>query len=403
MKKATRGRNCTFQFSCFDEEAHMYDAVFLFSHGASVSEIAKQLGTSRHRVVALFQQAFSKGLVQLPSYAPSRLTSELERVFPGVLFRVISSRLHFSLLAARQVLQWTCEACQQFTAIEVPRPEKGQAPRRVRPYVAIGGGTAMRNMVLQIPKVLEDPENEGLRDWYFRQGTHLCCVNATAGYIPREPTFESSYLTGLFAQCTNQESGIYSLSADPTEEEADVIESALKNTCVVVSGIGAGRDAYCIRSMCHQMQIPEGLREESVGEFLFHTFDSHGESLWGENREKMRIEVKEDRLSSPGQSCVNAVLATLFHFESLRGRPAINAFRTGTQGHFYPRFVVGVATSNSENTALKGKAAYTLLRKGFFTHMCISSDLANGILTEAGRPERDRLKLAPRKKFTPPQ
>lgn len=379
----------------FQKEALVYDALFLFSSGGTISEISHQLKTSRQRVVGLLQEAFMDGLVQLPPVAPHRLTEELRQLFGDVEFRVVLARNHFSAFAARTVLGWLREICRRLPPLKDARWQGDKPPMDPRPYVAVGGGRALHNMIREIVPVLSNPTTDpAVRDWFEGDGEKLCYVNATTGGLQREPAYEASHLTCLLGQATHQRTALYSLSASPTRDEEEVIESAVKNTCAVVSGIGAPADAYCIRAIREKGGLAPGYEKELVGEFLFHLYDKHGRLLRTTDREQdgpagrgqAGIEIKEDRLTSAGLPPGKSMLATLLRFESLKGRPAKNPYLLGPDGMPFPRHVMAVATCTPENVEAKARAAYVLLQHGYLTHLCISADLANAILTEARRP-----------------
>lgn len=365
------------------EETDIYDVVFRFSQGESIKLIADELGKSRQRVVVLLQKAFTHGLVNMPLLAPSKLADQLQALSPNVQLSVINASNQFFSLAALQTLRWIREICATDISNE-PWTEHDEINDRLA-YIAVGGGSTMRNVAKSLGKVVSSPGNAELTDWLAGQNGRLCFLNATAGGLPREPDFESSYVACHFAQSCGQHAAVYSLSGNPSNEEAELVECGVKNTTLLISGIGEPKRAYCIRAMTDRRILLPEMRDKLVGEFVFHPFDRDGESLlYTRNDAEGGVEVKEETLASGGQSTGDAMLATLLRFDSLKGRPAQNAhWKNGARG----RYVAAIANCNNENADAKAIAVNVLLNHGFLTHLCVSLELAERIVSHSRRPD----------------
>lgn len=351
------------------EQADILDVVSLFQKGKSISEIAEKLsegrkpGVSRQRVVSLLQRAFTEHLVLVPTFDPKEVASDLSKRYSQVKFEVLSSRLCFPQLAAQQVLEWLWEICA------------GDG----EPFVAIGGGRTLANMIEQIPAAITSfgdqfPE---VKTWFGQ--AKLTFVNATAGGLADMPELEASFLACRFAQAIRAGSGenaptrpvVHTVSQSPSGDEQRVVAAALRDTRVLITGVGDGQDAYCIRAIREKGLMTADEQHQLAGELLFHPYLKDGQAVAVNGiAVKSRLKAGDGAASQQGASLHgSAMLATLFDFEDLRGRPTKEG-----------RSVVVVSTCTSENKGPKAQALAVLLRHEFISHLCLSSDLAYELL-----------------------
>jgi hypothetical protein len=374
------------------DESDILDVVHSFKNGEKVAAIARELSearghnVSRHRVVALLQQALRDELVSTPTFGPKEVTEKLQERFDGVRFRVLSSRLRFPQLAAQQVLEWVKEECQG----------------RDNPFVAVGGGQTMGQLIEQVPKVLRALDNgDPLKQWFA--AAPLTFINATAGDQPRRPELGASFLTCRFAQALSEGCGgkaaaraaLHSASLFLAKDEIELVREALQQTRLVVSGVGAPESAYCIAAIKEKGLLAPSEHDPVVGEILFHLFDRQGRAIdiprtaLGVKRgleevSKGAAEAPEGagpprrgaargrKGDGPPRPPESPLLVTLFDFEDLRGRPT----RDG-------RSVAVVANCTAENKKEKAAALYVLLKSEFLTHVCLSTELARHVLDTA--------------------
>jgi DNA-binding transcriptional regulator LsrR (DeoR family) len=350
------------------EQADVLDVVRLFQEGRSISEIAKKLsagrkpGVSRQRVVSLLQMAFTEHLVSVPTFDPKEVASDLTKRYPQVKFEVLSSRLCFAQLAAEQVLEWLWELCEGAEG----------------PFIGIGGGRTLAGMIEQIPAAITGLGTQfpQVKTWLGQ--AKLTFVNATAGGLATMPELEASYLTCRCAQAIRAGAGenaparpvVHTVSLSPSEDEQQVVADALGKTRVLITGVGDGTDAYCIKAI-REKRLLTADEHQLAGELLFHPFLKDGQAVSVNGiAVKSRLEAGNGAAGHQGAGRhESAMLATLFDFEELRGRPTKEG-----------RWVVVVSTCSPENKAPKAQALAVLLRHGLISHLCVSSDLAYELL-----------------------
>jgi hypothetical protein len=375
-------------------ESDVLDVVQLFKEGEKVSAIARKLteakkvSVSRHRVVALLQRAFASELVSVPLHDPRNLAGKLARRFEGVCFRVVGSPICFSRVAGLQVLEWLRGSCAGAGA-------SGEAGG---PFVAVGGGQTMAQLIEEVPGVLRSPEHLELKQWFGQ--ARLTLINATAGGLATRPELEASFLTCRLAQALREGCGdrsaarpvVHSASLSPSPDEWEVLREAFRRTRVVVSGIGSGKDAYCVAALRDKGLLASSAQGELVGEFLFHPYGSQAQAIPVRGLAvKKVLDAPEaagrpagkrgKRADGPGAApgrFESPMLVTLFHFEELRGRPRTKEGRS----------VIVVASCTATNKADKARALCVLLENHFLTHVCLSAELAEALDRTAGRPDR---------------
>jgi hypothetical protein len=165
-----------------------------------------------------------------------------------------------------------------------------------------------------------------------------------------------------------------SLSLPP--DEVEVLKAAEANARVVVSGIGAEPNAYCIRTIHQRHRLaarasaerPKGRLTGFAGEILFHLFDQHGDKV---TVPEIKVKKSNGRAASE-QECEMAMLTTLFDFSELCGRGAEQR----------PKLIV-VASYDEQTAAKKATALSILLAKGYITHACLAADLASQLRSHA--------------------
>jgi len=382
-------------------EREIYDTLFLFAQpGTTISSVGDALGISKKIVVRRLKQAFLSGSVLLP-VADTSTQSPLKRLFPDVCIRIVQAKNLFPVLASHQVLTWLKECLEPIPPLDpFPLLDAAGFDEKSRqevdywcPYVAIGGGESMQAMVDCIPQVLDSPIGRDSREWLDRDRYRV--VNATAGGQPLNPVLESSQIATRLAQVTRQKCGLYNVPRSKAiVDENRLIKMAVRNTTVIVSGIGDKKRAYCVEAM-RKMDIwkPE-FEQKIVGEFLFQTFDAQCKPY--PRSIDRQIDTKEFLVTEPEYFPQEPMLARLLKFESLKGRPAVNKFLTSENGVELPRWVIGVADckrGKEENKDAKARAILTLLQNGYLSHLCVSADLADAIVFQAfeeRRGSRDR-------------
>ncbi|GAH32212.1 unnamed protein product, partial [marine sediment metagenome] len=202
-----------------------------------------------------------------------------------------------------------------------------------------------------------------------------------------EPKLEASQVTCLIGASTGQKYAVYSASPYPRKDEEVAVKYATLNTRAIISGVGDPHQAYCIRAMRDLGCLPADPDDLGIaGEMLFYPFDKDGRRL-PTGSPGQWIHTNEEHVIDGAPPKGNPVLSSLFKFESLRGRPALNPYVMGSDGKKLPRYLIGVATCptspGSPVTQAKARASYALLQNRFMSHMCISADLARAILTES--------------------
>lgn len=367
------------------DECDRLDVAWSFKQNGKISPIAKLLSNkerkgqdgvpvrvkvSRHRVVGLLYEAFRDGLISIPQFDPREVSKQLEERYERVKFQVLSSRFCFPQLAALQVLKWIEEECTDAKA---------------GAYIAIGGGQTMANLIQEIPYVLREPENALLREWAAT--CPLTLINATAGGQPRNPLLEASFLTCRFAQAISDgcagraraEAVLHTVSTYMPKDEVELVRDAMAKTRVLVSGVGAPKSAYCIDAMQQKGLLSAEQRERLGGEILFHLYDRRGTAVQipskalgiKSNLKDIVPALKEKKGTAPTLDSP-VLLATLFDFEALRGRPAAEG-----------RSIIVVANCSDSNKDEKAISLHVLLQSGFLTHVCLSKDLADAVIFTA--------------------
>jgi hypothetical protein len=337
-------------------EISAHDVVALLADGKSFSNVANELQINRQRIAALVQRAFREGIVHLQDDPRDKdLMAQLTAKFPSVESCVIEPSHQFARLAALQILTWIKDCV-------------GNSPHPNRPpYVAIGGGKTLERIAGFVGPVLADAKHAELREYFTRCG--IIFVNATAGGLADNPTCESSHVACVFGQNATNLVNIFSLSSDPSPDEKRVVENAVKNTCVIVSGIGDS-GAYCAQTMAEKLRSRSAL-DGMVGEFLFYCYDKNGMRIPGSED---GLAVKEDTVGAGGASAKNPMLATLCRFESLKSR------ENRSEEQFKYKIAVAQSPEKPDECVTKATAISVLARNLYLTHLCVSADLARSIL-----------------------
>lgn len=353
------------------DESDILFVVDRFRKGRRIAEIASALAeekqlpataVTRHRVISLLQRAFQDGYVVVEE--KDTLRRLLATKYPGVQFRVLFSRLTFSFLAARQVLEWLAALCG---------PNGLWAEDT---YAAIGGGETMAQLVAEIPAVLRNPENRDLaKRWRLAE---LKLINATAGARPQVPDKEASFLTCRFAEAVREGCGadkvrpvVHTTSLDPSRGEREVVEKALERTRAIVSGVGARTGAYCLEAIREKTPLSPADEKVLVGEILYHPFKEKGDPI-----PVPGIAVKDSR--GARKRTGSPMLATLFSFEFLAGESS------AVEGRTRPA-LIAVVNCTPETCKEKAVAVRVLLEKRILSHVCLSADVAEAIVDQLDR------------------
>ncbi len=368
-------------------EAEILDVLSLFADAnPSINGIAKKLSISKQRVVSRLHEAFTTGVVDFPLFPGSPYGNSLGNLFGGVKFRVINAKHEFDVLASLQILAWLRDIIGELPRFDELDWDQAGISNRYEsqlPFVQIGGGEAVHDLVRATSRALNSPSLPELNPWFLSEEPRCCIVNATAGGQPWKPQFESSLVACELASLISQKSALFSLSSSPSEDEKCLIECAIKNSVAIVTGIGDRDGAYCVKAMADAGYLPDDVREQLMGEFCFHLFDRSGKRLSVEG-----IETKEQTFQNNWIVEKSHVLSRLLDFQSLVGRPAKNLYRTDKGGNPLPRYVIGVANSNSTNRLSKAKSIHTLLRCGLLTHLCLPAQLAQTVISIGHQPEK---------------
>ena len=102
-----------------------------------------------------------------------------------------------------------------------------------------------------------------------------------------------------------------------------------------------------------------------------------------------KISIKENRdCGESSRKSREPRLSTLFSLESLTGRPPKNEYlrREGKAGRPVDRYVAGIVKSDPPNAGTKAKSLRILLDKNILTHVCMSSDIGQALITELRQP-----------------
>lgn len=375
----------------WDETDRLDVALSFKDEKLSITDIAKQLAkkkevktVSRHKVVALLQEAFRDNLVTVRQRrdkdGKTDLTLELlKERYKSVEFRLIYSNQYFSQISAHQVLTWLANACSNVR----PGTTVGAGPAdpSMPPMVAIGGGLALAELVEELPGVLNDPANEQLRS-----SLNLSLINVTSGGQPRKPEFNASYVSCRFGLALREALGgtkiavvSHTTSMNPDDEEKKVVREAVSQTRAIVSGLGAIGASYCIDAIWPY--LPEDEKPKVVGELLFHVFDQQGNfrsvdqiaakdklpDLWDKAGSSKR---KPANAGSQENAPRSPMLTTLFGHEWLKKRTADANCS-----------VIVVVNCKPDTKDAKARALRVVLESGLLTHVCLPADLADAVVS----------------------
>lgn len=164
---------------------------------------------------------------------------------------------------------------------------------------------------------------------------------------------------------------VHSVSLSPSKDEQQVVKDALVNARVLITGVGDGKEAYCIKAI-RQKKLMRTLEQLPLaGELLFHPYLKNGQAVPVPGiAVKSRLKAGEGGAAHARASRhESAMLATLFDFAELKGRPTKEG-----------RSLVVVANCTQDNKVPKAQALSVLLSNGFISHLCLSSDLAEELL-----------------------
>jgi len=180
------------------------------------------------------------------------------------------------------------------------------------------------------------------------------------------------------ARTLEKKVGIYSVSRLSSKQENDLIEAAVKNTFMVVSGVGAPRDAHVINALLETDLMKRDDIHNVAGEFLYHPYTLEHCAQKFEERTHW-FDVKEWLFDPPGvtpnpPASSSPLLASLFGFNNLKNISQPNRFRSD-----WPRAIVAFVNCNDGNRSEKATSLLQLLRNGFLTHLCIPFDLAQSL------------------------
>jgi hypothetical protein len=334
--------------------------------GESPKTIKSKFQLGRKGLVPAIQRAFRIGLADVAPAPRSYLYDDLRNTFNKTVFEVVTAKHEFDRIAATHLLKWLRDAYHKIpSGISQDELSSIQCP-----CLAVGGGKSVWGVSEQLVTVLRSEHYSEYQEWL--KSTPLFVVNATAGGRPWEPHLEASHLACRFSHALGKRAGVYSVSTLCGAAEKELIEKAYKNAIMVVSGVGEVHDAYCIKALIETGILGRERLNGVVGEFLYHPFDASGSPVLSDISPPGGFDVKEPASESARTEPQSSpLLASLFRFASVRGRPAPNPFRPG-----WSRTVVAIVNCEGANLEGKARSLLCLLRHGFLTHVCIPLNLA---------------------------